>query len=114
MRTWIEWLSDPRLPAKTLVTWPLLAALWAGAEDIGSTTAVLCAACVLMIGRVASSQMLRPVVPVSIGICAAVIFAHEAWAIGLLVMVVLPILASALTTIADRRMSTVSGSGQPL
>lgn len=108
MRTWIEWLSDPRLPAETLVTWPLLAALWAGAADIGSVTALLCATCVLLIGRLASRQMLRPVVPVAIGVCAAVIFANEAWGIGLLVMVVLPLAASALTTLADRRLSTVS------
>lgn len=106
MRTWIEWLSDPRLPAKTLVTWPLLAALWAGAGNIGSTTAVLCAACVLIMGRLASTQMLRPMVPASIGLCAAVIFANEAWTVGVLVMVVLPIMASALTTIADRRLPT--------
>ena len=91
---------------ETLVTWPLLAALWAGAADIGDVTAVLCAACVLLIGRLADNRMLRPVVPVAIGVCAAVIFANEAWVIGLLVMVVLPLMASALTTVADRRLTT--------
>lgn len=90
------------------MSWPLLAALWAGAEDIGAATAVLCAACVLLIGRLASRQMLRPVVPVAIGVCAAVIFANEAWGVGLLVMVLLPLAASALTTLADRRLPTVS------
>lgn len=93
---------------ETLVTWPLLAALWAGAADIGAVTAVLCAACVLLIARLADNRLLRPLVPIAIGTCAAVILANEAWGVGLLVMVVLPLAASALTTIAERRLPTVS------
>jgi len=104
----MDWLSDPRLPVETLVAWPLLAALWASAADIGAVTAVLCAACVLLIARLADDRLLRPLVPISIGVCAAAIFAKEAWGVGVLVMIVLPLAASALTTIAERRLPTAN------
>ncbi len=88
------------------MTWPLLAALWAGAGDIGAVTAVLAAACVLLIARLADDRWLRPLVPVSIAVGAGVILATEAWGVGFLVLVVLPLAASALTTIANRRLLT--------
>lgn len=108
MRTWLDWLSDPRLPAGTLVTWPLLAALFAGAETVGDVTAVLAGACVVFIGRLADDRWLRPLVPVAFAAGASVIFATEAWVVGILVMVLLPVAASALTTLADWRTNAQS------
>lgn len=108
MQTWIDWLSDPRLPAGTLVTWPLLAALFAGADTIGGVTAVLAGACVVFIGRLANDRWLRPLVPVAFVIGASVIFATEAWSVGILVMVLLPVAASGLTSLADWRMNAQS------
>lgn len=91
------------------MTWLLIAAMWAGAEAIGSTTAVLGSACLLMIGRLADDRWLRPLVPVSIAIAAGVIMRTEAWGIAALVLIVLPLAASALTTIADRRLHAANG-----
>ena len=106
VQTWLDWLNDPRLPAGTLVAWPLLGALWAGAATIGNATALLAAACVVIITRLADTRWLRPLVPVSIAIGAGVILANEAWGVGMLVLVVLPLAASALTTLADRKLPT--------
>lgn len=104
----MDWLSDPRLPAGTLVAWLLLAALWASAADIGSITALLAAGCVIVLTRLIDNRYLRPAVPASTGICAAAIFANEAWGVGMLVLIVLPVVASALTTIADHRLTKPS------
>ena len=90
------------------MSWLLIAALWAGAADIGSVTALLASACVLVLGRVIDNRILRPMVPVSIAICGGAILANEAWGVGLAVMIVLPLVASALTTAADRRLPTVN------
>ena len=109
MQTWLDWLSDPKLPTGTLVTWLLLAALWAAAGDIGSVTALLAAGCIVVIARLMPDPWLRPLVPVSIAVCAGAILATEAWMVGLLVLVVLPVVASGLATINDRRLTSANG-----
>lgn len=109
MRTWLDWLNDPRLPAGTLVTWPTLAALYASFPQIGAVPALLAAACVLVIGRLAPTAVLRPLVPVAFAFAAAVLIENEAWGVALVVMVALPVVASALTTLADHRLNSNTG-----
>lgn len=91
------------------MTWPLLAALYATAAEIGSVAALLASACVFAIGRLAPPALLRPFVPVAFVVAASAIIDNEAWGVGIAVMVVLPVAASALTTLADHRLGTQTG-----